>query len=60
MSFELLPTVTPFVVGFLVVAGLAVLLAVAATTDFLVSNRRVRVARHESIRTYYGRLALSH
>ena len=60
MTFELLPTVTPFVVAFLSVAALAVALSVAVVATFVLGNRRTRVARHESIRTYYGRLALSH
>jgi ABC-type uncharacterized transport system permease subunit len=36
------------------VAGLA------AVTEFVVSNRRTRVARHQTVRTYYRGLALSH
>lgn len=60
MSFELLPTITPWLVGFAVVVVVGIALAVVGVTDFVVSNRRTRVARHESIRTYYGRLTLSH
>lgn len=60
MSFDLLPTITPFAITFLVIAGVAIVAALAVMTDFVVGNRRTRVARHESIRTYYGRLALSH
>lgn len=60
MSFELLPTITPWLVGFAAVVLLGVALAIVAITDLVVSNRRVRVARHESVRAYYGRLALGH
>jgi len=60
MSFDLLPTITPFAVAFLVVAGLAIALSLAVVTDFVATNRRTRVARHESIRGYYGRLTFSH
>lgn len=60
MSFALLPTITPFAVAFLAVAGLAIMLALAVVVDAVVTNRHLRVSRHESIRTYYGRLALSH
>lgn len=60
MTFELLPSLTPWIVALaaIVVAGIA--LAVVGVTDFVTSNRRVRVARHETVRTYYGRLALHH
>ena len=60
MDFTLLPQLTPFVVGFVVVAALAVLIALATTAAFFVENHAVRVRRHETIRTYYGHLALGH
>lgn len=60
MSFELLPTVTPWLVAFAALAVVGLVVAVAAVTEFVVSNRKVRVSRHESMRSYYGRLALSH
>lgn len=60
MSFELLPTVTPWLVAFVALAVVTLVVAVAAITEFVVSNRKVRVSRHESMRSYYGRLALSH
>ncbi len=44
----------------MVIAGLTVLLAVWAGVDFLARNRKVRVARHESIPTYYGNLLGTH
>lgn len=50
----------PWLVGFLVVAAVGVIAAVAAVTELLVSNRRLRVSRNEDLRTYYGRLVLSH
>ncbi len=60
MNLDLLPTITPFAIGFLVIAGVAIALSLAVLTDFFVANRRTRVASHQSMRTYYGRLALSH
>ncbi|WP_193615043.1 hypothetical protein [Nocardioides lijunqiniae] len=59
MTFELL-TVTPWVVALAVVALVAVVLAVVAVTDVVRTHRPVRMARHESIRSYYGRPALHH
>ena len=58
MTFELMPPFMPFVVTFFAVAllGAAIVTGVAVTA--LVSNHRARVARHESIPTYYCRLAL--
>lgn len=50
----------PWLVGFLVVAAVGVIAAVAAVTELVVSNRRLRVSRNEDLRTYYGRLVLSH
>lgn len=51
---------TPWLIGFLVVAASSGLLAVAAVTDFVVRNRRTRVTRHQSVRSYYRGLALTH
>lgn len=62
MTITLLPQLLPFVVGFVVLAGLGLLLAVVAlvaTTPGVQRNRRVRLARHESVVRYYGHLALS-
>lgn len=59
MSFELI-NITPFVIGFFVMAGLTTLLAVGSGVEFLASNRKVRVARHESIPAYYGSLLGAH
>lgn len=57
---ELLPNLMPWLIGFFVVAGLGVALAVGVVADFVVSNRRIRVQRHESVPTYYRRLVHSH
>ena len=59
MSFDLID-ITPFVIGFFVMAGLTTLLAVGSGVEFLASNRKVRVARHESIPAYYGSLLGAH
>lgn len=56
---------TPASTVFLTLIALAALitavvfLATAATT-FFIRNRRVRVAQHEPVRAYYGRVLLGH
>jgi hypothetical protein len=59
MSFELID-ITPFVLGFFVTAGLTTVLAVGSGVEFFASNRKVRVARNESVPTYYGNLLGAH
>lgn len=59
----LLPHLMTFLVGFAVVTGLAVVLAVVAlvaTTPAVTVNRRIRRSRHEGLLHYYGHLALGH
>lgn len=63
MSFDLLPTVTPWLVGFVVVVALGIAAAVttlgALAAPVVARNRRTRLGRGESLRRYYGqRLAL--
>lgn len=60
MTFDLLPSLTPYAVAFVVLAALASLAALAVLVTEVGSHRRTRVARHESVRRYYGRLVLSH
>lgn len=56
-----MPTVTPWIVGFFVIARLGVALGLGVIGESLVRNRRTRTSRHQSVRTYYaGRLALQH
>lgn len=59
MTFELL-NITPFAIGFFVVAAVTSLLIVGSGVEFLTSNRKVRVARSQSIPTYYGNLLGAH
>ena len=47
-------------IAFLVVAAVAAVVSVAVIGQFVVTNRRARLARHESIRSYYGGFALTH
>ena len=42
------------------IAGLAALLAIGSGVEFFASNRKVRVARHQSIPAYYGNLVGAH
>ena len=53
---------TTFVVVFalLAVAAVTAVLAIAVGGQFVLSNRRTRLARHESIPAYYSRFHLSH
>ena len=59
MSFELI-NLNAFVFTVVALAGLALVLAVAAGAEFFTSNHRVRVARQQSIPTYYGQLLGAH
>ena len=59
MSFELI-NLNPFVFAVAAVAALAALLTVGAAAEFFASNRLVRVARQESIPTYYDHLLAAH
>jgi hypothetical protein len=49
-----------FLVAVFAVAALGAVLGLAAVAELVVSNRRIRVARHESFATYYRGLALGH
>lgn len=48
------------ITAFIVLAVVASVGSLAVITGFLVSNRRVRLARRQSIGTYYRGLALTH
>lgn len=63
MTFTLLPDLLPFVVGFALLAGVALVLAVVglvATSPVVARARRTRLSRRETVLRYYGRLALGH
>ncbi len=53
-------TTIVFAVAFFVVAAIAAGLSIAGLTSFLASNRKIRLARRESVRSYYGGLVLHH
>ncbi|WP_134738368.1 hypothetical protein [Nocardioides sp. 503] len=59
MTFELL-NITPWVVAFAALTLVVLALTVVGVTDFVRAHRPVRLARHETIRGYYGRPALHH
>ena len=46
-------------IAILVVAALTAVVSVAVISRFVVTNRRIRLARHESIRTYYRGFTLA-
>ncbi|HEU5036423.1 MAG TPA: hypothetical protein VFT70_05425 [Nocardioides sp.] len=57
---DLYTGLTSFAVVFVVLAAVASVVALAVTGEFLLRNRRVRLASHQSIGSYYRGLALSH
>ncbi|HXH79884.1 hypothetical protein [Nocardioides sp.] len=59
MTFDLI-NLNSFVFGFVVLAGLVVLLAVGALAESLTVHRRVRLARQATIPAYYGNLLGAH
>lgn len=59
MTF-ILPSTTAVLVLTVVAAAVGVLTLAVSTTVFFVRNHGVRVARQESIPTYYRSLAFSH
>jgi hypothetical protein len=60
MTFQLLPDIAPFITAFFAVVAVVLVAVVAVAGEFFVVNRRVRVARAESIPTYYGQLHFAH
>ena len=60
MSFELLPTVTPWLVAFAVIALVGTVLAVGTVGEAVVRHRQNRLAGRQSFGTYYRHLALGH
>jgi hypothetical protein len=44
----------------LTMAAVGITLTVGVLAEAIVRNRRVRVSRHESMRTYYGRVVFHH
>ena len=57
---DLYTGLTAFAVVFVVLASVAAVVALGMIAEFVVSNRRVRLARQQSVRSYYGGLALHH
>ena len=54
------PTIVALAYAFLAVAAVAGVLAISVATRAVVVNRSIRLARRQSMRTYYGRLVLAH
>jgi len=46
-------------IAFLVVAAIAAVASIATVGQFVVTNRRARLERQESIRSYYSGFALT-
>jgi len=49
-----------FVSLVLTVAAVGIVLVLGTFAGAVVRNRRTRLSRHDSLRTYYGRLAFHH
>ena len=60
MNFSLVPDLTLFLVGFALLAVVAVTTVAGLAITFLAENHAVRVRRHEGVLSYYGHLALGH
>lgn len=57
---DLYTGLTPFALAFVVLAAVASLGALAVVGEVVLRNRRTRLARHESMRTYYRGIAFTH
>ena len=55
-----LSALAPFVVVFVVLALIGSLASLAVLSQSVVRHHRTRLARHESIPTYYRHLVLAH
>jgi hypothetical protein len=49
-----------YLIGVFALAALALVLSLGVVARAVVSNRRTRLARRQSVRAYYGGLALHH
>ncbi|MGB0099693.1 MAG: hypothetical protein WBP61_05370 [Nocardioides sp.] len=57
---DLYTSLTPFILTFVAIAAIAAVVSVGVLAEFVVGNRRERLTRHQSIRTYYRGLTLAH
>ncbi|WP_067439261.1 hypothetical protein [Nocardioides jensenii] len=60
MTFELLPNLTALIAVYAVVLTAAAIGLVTVVTSFVVANRSERLARGESMKSYYGGLHFAH
>jgi hypothetical protein len=58
MDFTVLPDLTDFIIGFVLIAAVGVVAVLATLVTFVVENRALRVRRHEGLFSYYGHLTL--
>ena len=49
-----------YLISVFAIAAIAVVLSLGVVTTEVVRNRRIRLTRHQSRRTYYGQLAFHH
>jgi len=54
------PVVFALALAFIAVALVASVVSVAVIAQFVATNRRERLTRHQSVGTYYRTLALTH
>ena len=49
-----------YLIGVFAIAAIALVLSLGVATAEVVRHRRLRLTRHQSLRSYYGHLALHH
>ncbi len=49
-----------YLIGVFAIAAIALVLSLGVVTTEVVRHRRLRLTRHQSLRSYYGHLALHH
>ena len=49
-----------YVIGVFTIAAIALVLSLGVVATDVARHRRLRLTRHESLRSYYGHLALHH
>ena len=59
LSFDT-TTMNVYLIAVFTIAAIALVLSVGVVSSEVGRNRRIRLTRHQSVRTYYGHLALHH
>ena len=59
LSFDT-TAINAYLIGVFTLAAIALVLSLGVVATTVVRNRRIRLTRHQSLRSYYGGLALHH